>query len=107
VSLKDLRDAGVLLPREEWGVHDLHTSVNKPMLVAALLLGLLSVALMYLGGGRWLTFLGAATFIAFMGWITWISVRAVDVHVAHFDEEREALHQNGAAESDADEQAGP
>jgi len=29
------------------------------------------------------------------------------VHVAHFDEEREALHQNGAAESDADEQAGP
>ena len=32
-----------MLPKEEWGVHDLHTSVNKPLLVAALAVGL----------GRW------------------------------------------------------
>lgn len=87
MSLKDLQEAGVLLPPEEWGAHDLHTSVNKPQLVAALLLGLASVVMMYVGGGRTLTFIGGVVFIAFMAWITHISLKAVDVQAAQFAEE--------------------
>lgn len=89
MSLKDLQQAGVLLPQEEWGVHDLHTSVNKPMLVAALTVGLASVVVMYLGAGSTLTFIGGAIFIGFMAWITHISIKAVNVQAAQFAEEHE------------------
>jgi len=92
VSLKDLQDAGVLLPEDEWGVHELHTSVNKPQLIAALALGLFSVILMYIGGGRALTFIGSGLFLIFMGWITYISVHAVKVQSAQFDRERHDAH---------------
>ncbi|MGD9495346.1 MAG: hypothetical protein AB7Y46_03445 [Armatimonadota bacterium] len=89
MSLKDLHQAGVLLPRDEWGVHDLHTSVNKPMLVAALLVGLASVVLMYVGAGGTLTFVAVGLFIGFMAWITHVSVKAVNVQAAQFAEERQ------------------
>lgn len=89
MSLKDRQQAGVLLPQEEWGVHDLHTSVNKPMLVAALTVGLASVVAMYLGAGSTLTFVGGAVFIGFMAWIPHISIKAVNVQAAQFAQEHE------------------
>ena len=106
MSLKDLQRTGVLLPKEEWGAHDLHTSVNKPMLVASLLLGVASVAMMYLGGGPALTFVGGGRFLVFMGWITHISLKAVEVQAAHFAQERRALHaEESAAEPEATDEA--
>jgi len=98
VSLKDLHQAGVLLPRDEWGVHDLHTSVNKPMLVAAMLVGLASVVLMYVGGGDTLTFVAGGLFIGFMAWITHISIKAVNVQAAQFAEEREHFREEHPVE---------
>ncbi len=106
MSLKDLQRTGVLLPKEEWGAHDLHTSVNKPMLVASLLLGLASVAMMYLGAGTAPTFVGGGLFLIFMGWITHISVTAVNAQAAHFAEERRALHhEEPAADPEATDEA--
>ena len=92
MSLKDLHDHGILLPEEEWGVHDLHTSVNKPLLLVSLLFGLASVLTMYLGGGEGISFVGMVMFIVFMGWITQISLKAIEVQAAQFAEEREAAH---------------
>jgi steroid 5-alpha reductase family enzyme len=92
MSLKDLDEHGILLPEEEWGVHDLHTSVNKPELVTSMLFGLASVATMYFGGGETITFVGMVMFILFMGWITRLSVKAIKVQAAQFAEEREAAH---------------
>lgn len=91
MSLKDLSEHGILLPQEEWGAHDLHTSVNKVALVAALLFGLAAVVLMYLGGGTSLTFVGTVMFLAFMAWVTHISMKAIDVQAAQFAEEREQV----------------
>jgi len=91
VSLRELNQAGMLLPRHEWGRHDLHTTVNKVALVLALLLGLVSVILMYASGGRWPTFLGIVLFLVFMGWITYISIMAVRRQATQFAEEREEI----------------
>ena len=96
MSLKDLQEAGVLLPKEEWGVHDLHTSVNKPRLLASLALGLVSVVMMYLGDGNSLTFIGGVLFLVFMAWITHISIRAIHVQSNLFRHEREAAHLESA-----------
>jgi len=92
MSLKDLQEAGVLLPKEEWGVHDLHTSVNKVALIAALLFGLIAVGMMYFGQGHTITLIGMGMFIAFMGWISHISIQAIKVQSAQFAEERHAAH---------------
>ena len=51
MSLKQLRDLGVLLPHEEWGAHDLRTTVNKRALGATTALGVAGLALMYVGNG--------------------------------------------------------
>ncbi|MFW5868486.1 MAG: hypothetical protein ACOCX2_11755 [Armatimonadota bacterium] len=95
MSLKDLQEHGILLPEEEWGVHDLHTSVNKPLLIVALLFGVAAVVMMYFGGGQTPTFVGMVMFIAFMGWITQISLKAIDVQAAQFAEERQEAHMEG------------
>jgi len=97
VSLRDLNNSGMLLPKEEWGAHDTHTTVNPLAMAAALLLGVLSIALLYFGAGGTLTLIGICLFLAFMIWITWISVSAVDRQDARFTEE--AAH--GQPPSDA------
>ena len=106
MSLKHLQKAGMLLPEEEWGRHDLHTSVNKPMLVAALAVGLGSVIAMCVGAGGALTFLAGGVFILFMIWITHISIKAVNVQAAQFAEERQHFREEHAADPDAAESAG-
>lgn len=93
MSLEDLKETGVLLPEEEWGKHDMRTTVNKPSLALAALLGILSVSFMYLGGGHPLTFVGVGLFFAFMGWVTHISLKAIDAQDAQFEQEREELRE--------------
>jgi len=98
----------MLLPREEWGKHDLHTTVNRAALLASLLLGLASVVLMYAGAGGFLTLAGVALFLIFMGWITHISIRAVERQAAQFAEERRDLREDASDEaSDGRDQGDP
>jgi hypothetical protein len=87
VSLRDLNDSGMLLPKEEWGSHGTHTTANPAAMVAALLLGALSIALIYFGAGGTVTLIGICLFLGFMGWITWISIKAVERQAARFAEE--------------------
>ncbi len=94
MSLKDLREAGVLLPQEEWGTHDLHSTVNRPALLLTGLLGVAAIASMYLGGGRTLTFIGAGLFVVFMGCITYLSLKAVDAQAARFEREHAEIAQD-------------
>ena len=87
MSLRELNDAGMLLPKDEWGAHDLHSTVSRVAMVSSLLLGLVSIALMYLGAGGTVTMVGIVVFLVFMVWITQISVTAVDQLGARFDAE--------------------
>ena len=90
MSLRELNDSGMLLPKEEWGAHDLHSTVSRLGLVAALILGLVSIALMYLGAGGKVTMIGIVLFLVFMVWITQISVTAVDQLGERFDAESDS-----------------
>lgn len=105
MSLKDLHDHGILLPEEEWGVHDLHTSVNKTELIVSLLFGLAAVTIMYFGGGETPTFVGMMMFILFMGWISRLSLKAIEVQAAQFAEEHEQFLEEHP-EIEEDEAAG-
>ena len=101
MSIRELTEAGMLLPKDEWGRHDMHTTVNKVAMVGSLLLGLASVVTMYLGGGGMVTIVGAVGFIGFMAWITWISVKAVDAQADQFAEEQEQIAEGETTAPDA------
>lgn len=77
MGLEDLRKAGVLLPKEEWGKRDLSTDVKKlPLLVLAALVPA-SAVLMYVGNGKGLTWIGLALFFVFLGGFTFLSLRGI------------------------------
>ena len=78
MSLEDLENAGILLPREEWGTRDLSTSVNKPLLVVAGIIAIAACGLMYMGDGGPLTWLGGAVYLVDLVGFTWLSWRAVE-----------------------------
>lgn len=77
MSLEDLERAGILLPREEWGTHDIRTHVAKAPLLVLGTLTPVSVALMYVGNGEWLTWAGLGVFFVLMTAFTWLSLRGV------------------------------
>jgi hypothetical protein len=77
MSMEDLERAGILLPREAWGTHPIHTNVAK---VPLLILGILApvcAALMYVGNGQWLTWAGLGVFFVLMVAFTWLSLRGI------------------------------
>ena len=78
MSLKDLDEMGILLPKEKWGKSDLHTSVNKPQLVASGVLALAGSVLAYAGNGGTVTWVGVIFLFVFLGWFIRISLKAVD-----------------------------
>jgi len=98
MSLRDLRQLGVLLPHEEWGGYDLRTTVNKPAMVGTGTLAVVAMACMYAGDGGVLTFVGIGLFLAFMGLITRISLLAVEAQAERFKEQREEIREELAAE---------
>ncbi|MGH7559103.1 MAG: hypothetical protein ACREMD_15250 [Gemmatimonadota bacterium] len=77
MSLEDLESAGILLPREEWGKRDLATAVNKPLLVVAGIVAVVSCALMYVGDGGPLTQIAGGVYLVDLVGFTWLSWRAV------------------------------
>ncbi len=78
MSIKDLKEMGILLPEEKWGQFDLHTSVNKPQLVGAGILALIGSVLGYAGNGGTCTWIGVMLFFVSLGWFTVISVKAIN-----------------------------
>ncbi|MBN1341762.1 MAG: hypothetical protein JXQ73_03740 [Phycisphaerae bacterium] len=77
MSLEDLEQAGILLPRKEWGTRDIHTEVAKTPLVVLGSLVPVSATLMYVGNGNWVTWIGLGLFFAQMVAFTWLSLRGI------------------------------
>lgn len=63
MALEDLEQAGVTLPRDQWGKREVRSAINKPLFLASAVFAVASAVLMYFGDGRLLTWLGAVVFI--------------------------------------------
>lgn len=77
MSQEDLERHGVLLPREEWGAHQLETTVSERWLALAFALAVGSLCVIYFGAGGTWTWIGLVTFLIALYWIVWICDRAV------------------------------
>ena len=87
MSIRDLKDMGILLPEGKWGKFNLHSSVDKSQLVGCGLLALAAVIMGYVGNGGTLTWVGVGMFFVFVVWFTWISLRGIEMQ----NEEMEAF----------------
>ena len=79
MSLEELEQAGILLPREKWGKRKLKTGVARGPLAVVAALFPVSAALMYLGDGRGLTWVGLVLFLVILVAFTWLSLRGIGV----------------------------
>lgn len=102
MTIEDLREQGVLLPEEEWGVHELETTTPELPLAVAFVASVGFWLMIYLGDGRVLTWVGTGLFLATLYAITWICDRAVLRQREKFREERKEA---GAA-APSDERSG-
>ncbi len=91
MGLEELKEAGVLLPEEEWGEHEVKTTVRQvPMLIASLLAVGGWVAA-YLGGGSTLTWIGITAFLIALFAVLWMCDRAVMRQRKRFKREHEEM----------------
>lgn len=77
MTLESLEQDGILLPRDEWGTKDLHTTVNKPRLIALGVAAVVACGLMLWGDGNVWTWLGLVVFLADLFAFTAMSMRAI------------------------------
>lgn len=77
MSLEDLEKAGILLPREDWGSHDIHTRVRKGPLLVVSVMTPVALGMMYVGNGARTTWLGLVLFLGLLGAFTFVTLRGV------------------------------
>ncbi len=70
-----LQEQGILRPESERYTGELHTAVNKGLLLIVGVVSVIAVTLMYVGDGDALTWIGSIVFLLSLVWFTWISVR--------------------------------
>ena len=89
MSLEELKEAGVLLPEEEWGEHETKTTVRQiPMLIASLL-AVAGLVAAYVGGGQTLTWIGIIVFLVAFFAVLWMCDRAVARQRKRFKKEKQ------------------
>lgn len=77
MTLEDLEESGILLPREQWGKRDLRTGVAKVPLLIVAAAAVCGGVLTYAGNGQTLTWIGLGLFLAGLAGFTWISLRGI------------------------------
>ena len=77
MSLEHLEQAGITLPRDQWGKRKLHSTVSRPLFLAAAAGAVAAATLMYWGDGGVATWVGAVLFLVSFSAFTVISLRAV------------------------------
>lgn len=78
MSYEDLEEHNIFLPEEHWDELDLSSSVNQPLLLLTIIIGLGSCSLMVAGGGNMLTWVGAGLFVVFLYSFTWVSNAGIE-----------------------------
>jgi len=77
MSLEHLEQAGITLPRDQWGKCRVRSAVNRTLFLAAAAVAIVAGVLMYWGDGGLATWIGAVLFLASLFAVTVIALRAV------------------------------
>lgn len=78
MSYEDLKEHNIFLPEEHWDELELSSSVNQPLLLLTIIVGLTACTLMVLGKGSILTWIGAGLFFVFLFFFTLVSNTGIE-----------------------------
>jgi len=78
MSYDDLKQHNIFLPQKHWDELDLSSSVNQPLLLLTMLIGIAACVLMVIGEGHGLTWMGGGLFIIFLISFTIVSVTGIE-----------------------------
>ena len=78
MSYDDLKEHNIFLPEEHWEELDLSSSVNQPLLLLTIIIGITACVLMVMGAGHSLTWIGAGLFVGFLYAFTWVSNTGIE-----------------------------
>ncbi len=105
MTFEDLEEQGVILPEEEWGQHELQTTVRRVPLAIAFLGAVAGWVAALLGGGGPVTWAGVAAFLTMLLAVTWLCDRGVVRQRHRVEEVRRELGSVGGSSGSADGQA--
>ena len=77
MSQDELEQAGILLPREEWGTKEIQTSVPRTPLILISILAPAATILMFTGDGRLMTWIGLGLFLLLLMCFTWLNLKGI------------------------------
>lgn len=97
MSIEDLEKHGVLLPKEEWGTHDLTTTTAEVPLLIAFLVSVAGAGLTFWGAGGMWTWIGISIFFAAFVLVIVLCDRAIKRQNARVQQERERKLEDGAS----------
>ena len=81
MSLKDLKEAGLILPEDEWGKLTFQKPYFKFPILLTFLLTFLSCILMYIGDGTWITWIGLLMFLLLLALFTFFSIKSINIQM--------------------------
>lgn len=78
MAYEDLEEHNIFLPEDHWDELDLSSSVNQPLLLFTMIVGIAACFLMVIGAGGTITWIGAGVFIVFLISFTFISNTGIE-----------------------------
>lgn len=100
MSIEDLEQHGVLLPKEEWGTHQLETTTSQVSLLFMFSLSVLGCVLTWYGNGNAWTWLGIGLFLVTFFLVILMCDRAIRRQRRRTKEERDQSKKTKAGRDD-------
>lgn len=94
MSIEDLENHGVLLPKEEWGTHKLETTTSEIPLLLVFLSSVAGCILTYFGNGNTWTWIGIILFFITFFMVIYLCDRAIMRQRRRVEKEREENIEN-------------
>lgn len=93
MSIEDLEQHGVLLPKDEWGTHKIETTTSEVPLLFTFLVSVAGCTAAFLGAGTAWTWIGIVVFFVAFAMVIVLCDRAIEKQRDRVKHEREEHHE--------------
>lgn len=85
MSFKQLKEAGLILPEDEWGKLKFQKPHYSFAILVIFILSFASCVVMYIGNGSLITWLGLFAFIISLALFTFFSIKSINLQITKLE----------------------
>ena len=100
MSIEDLEKHGVLLPKKEWGKHELKTTTSEIPMLLIFLCSVAGCVMTWVGGGNTWTWIGIVLFFVAFGIVILLCDQAIQRQRERFKKERSEAEGKSGSETE-------